>query len=128
MIDDNIRHRIEGIDLIPASVDEDFHDSLILNINYNPSYDNSWVDITLKTWSHENNDTQDIVVVFHLEDIREFHIDNQTCCFTTCLDIEECRMAANEYWEGCLDFTMDEISVCISAQKISVLSVEAYKQ
>lgn len=124
MIDDNIRHRIEGIDLIPASVDEDFHDSLILNINYNPSYDNSWVDITLKTWSHENDDTQDIVVVFHLEDIKEFHIDNQTCCFTTCLDIEECRMD----WEDCLDFAMAEICVRISARKISVLSVEAYKE
>ena len=89
MIKNNVRQRIIGIEKLPASVDEDFHDSTILYINYSPGDYYGQADIALKTWSHENDETQDIIVVFHLEDIREFHIDNQTCNFTTCLTIEE---------------------------------------
>lgn len=36
MIDNKVKNRIIGIEKIPASVDEDFHDSTILYINYSP--------------------------------------------------------------------------------------------
>lgn len=34
MIANKVRNRIIGIEKIPASVDEDFHDSTILYVNY----------------------------------------------------------------------------------------------
>lgn len=128
MIDINVRNRITGIEKLPASVEKDFHDSEILYINYSPGDYYGQADIALKTWSHENDDTQDIVVVFHLEDIREFHIDNQTCNFTTCLTIEENDSQHIDYWKDCLDFWMDEICVRISARIISIVSVEPYEE
>lgn len=128
MIDNKIRNRIIGIEKLPVSVDEDFHDSTILYINYSPGDYYGQVDIALKTWSHENEETQDIVVVFHLEDIREFHIDNQTCNFTTCLTIEENDSQHIDFWKGCMDFLLDEISVRISARIISIVSVEPFEE
>ncbi len=127
MIKNNVRQRIIGIEKLPASVDEDFHDSTILYINYSPGDYYGQADIALKTWSHENDETQDIIVVFHLEDIREFHIDNQTCNFTTCLTIEENDSQHIDFWKGCMDFLLDEISVRISARIISIISVEPFE-
>ena len=75
MIDNKVKNRIIGIEKIPASVDEDFHDSTILYINYSPGDYYGQADIALKTWSHENDETHDIIVVFHLEDIREYILD-----------------------------------------------------
>ena len=128
MIDNKIRNRIIGIEKLPDSIDEDFHDSTILSINYKPGDYYGKVDIALKTWSHENHKAQDIIVVFHLEDIKEFHIDNQICNFTTCLTIQENDSQDIEYWKGCMDFLMDEICVRISARKISIVSVEPFEK
>ena len=125
MIDNKVRNRIIGNEILPASVDEDFHDSEILYINYSPGDYYGQADIALKTWSHENDETQDIVVVFHLEDIRAFNIDNQICNFTTCLTIKENDSQHIDYWKGCMDFLMDEICVRISARYISIVSIEA---
>ena len=107
MIDNKVKNRIIGIEKIPASVDEDFHDSTILYINYSPGDYYGQADIALKTWSHENDETQDIIVVFHLEYIRVFHIDNQLCNFTTCLTIEENDSQHIDFWKGCMDFLLD---------------------
>ena len=52
MIDNKVRGRIIGIEKLPASVDEDFHDSTILSINYSPGDYYGQADIALKTWSH----------------------------------------------------------------------------
>lgn len=128
MIDKKVRNRIAGIEKLPSSVDKDFHDATIMYINYSPGDYYGQADIALKTWSHENGETQDIVVVFHLEDIREFHIDNQTCIFTTCLTIEENDSQHIDYWKGCLDFWMDDICVRISARIISIVSVEPFEE
>ncbi|MBR3087786.1 MAG: hypothetical protein IKH02_02090 [Prevotella sp.] len=128
MIDNNVRNRIVGVEKLPASVDEDFHDSTIMYINYSPGDYYGQVDIALNTWSHENDETQNIIVIFHLEDIREFHIDNQTCNFTTCLTIEENDSQHVDFWKGCMDFLLDEISVRISARKIFIVSVEPIKE
>lgn len=89
MIYNNIRNRITGIEKLPAGIDKDFHDSEILYINYSPGDYYVQADITLKTRSYKNDETQDIIVVFHLEDIRQFIINNQTCNFTTCLTIRK---------------------------------------
>ncbi len=128
MIANKVRNRIIGIEKIPASVDEDFHDSTILYVNYSPEDYYGQADIALKTWSHENDETQDIIVVFHLEDIREFHIDNQTCNFTTCLTIEENDSQHIDFGKGCMDFLLDEISVRISARLITIVSVEPFEE
>ena len=128
MIDNEIRNRIIGIEKIPASVDEVFHDSTILYINYSPEDYYGQADIALKTWSHENDETQNIVIVFQLEDIREFHIDNQTCNFTICLTIEENDSQHIDFWKGCIDFLLDEISVRISARIITIVSVEPFEE
>ena len=128
MIANKVRNRIIGIEKIPACVDEDFHDSTILYVNYSPGDYYGQADIALKTWSHENGETKDIVVVFHLEDIREFHIDNQTCNFTTCLTIEENDSQHIDFWKGCIDFLLDEISVRISARIITIVSVEPFEE
>ena len=97
-------------------------------INYSPGDYYGQADIALKTWSHENDETQDIIVVFHLEDITEFHIDNQICNYTTCLTIQEKNSQHIDYWKGCMDFLLDEISVRISARIISIVSVEPFKE
>ncbi len=128
MIDNKVRNRITGIGKLPESIDKDFHDSEILTINYSPGDYYGKADIALKTWSHENDETQDYIVVFHFEDIREFHIDNQICNFTTCLTIKENDSHNIEYWNGCMDFLMDEISVRISARIISIVSVEPFEE
>ena len=107
MIDNNVRNRITGIEKLPESIEKDFHDSEILYINYSPGDYYGQADVALKTWSHENDETQDIVVVFHFEDIREFHIDNQTCNFTSCLTIEENDSQHIDFWKGCMDFLLD---------------------
>ena len=104
MIDNKVKNRIIGIEKIPASVDKNFHDSTILYINYSPGDYYGQADIALKTWSHENDETKDIVVVFHLEDFREFNIDNQTSNFTTCLTIEENGSQHIDYWQRLFDF------------------------
>lgn len=49
MIDNKVKNRIIGIEKIPASVDEDFHDSTILYINYSPGDYYGQADIALKT-------------------------------------------------------------------------------
>ncbi|MBR4390001.1 MAG: hypothetical protein IKT00_12620 [Prevotella sp.] len=128
MIDKKLLNRITGIEKLPESIEKDFHDSEILYINYSPGDYNGQADIALKTWSHEDDETQDIVVVFHLEDIREFHIDNQICNFTTCLTIEENDSQHIDFWKGCMDFLLDEISVRISARAISIVSVEPFEE
>ena len=67
-------------------------------------------------------------MVFHLEDIREFYIDNQTCNFTTCLTIKDNNSQHIDFWKGCMDFWMDEIGVRISARIISIVSVEPFEE
>lgn len=128
MIENNIRNRITGIEKLPAGVNEDFHDSEILYINYSPGDYYGQADIALNTWSYENDVAQDLIVVFHLEDIREFHIDNQICNFTTCLTIKENKDQHIDYWKGCLDFMMDDMLVNISARIISIVSVEPFEE
>ena len=127
MIDNNVRNRITGIEKLPESIEKDFHDSEILYINYSPGDYYGQADVALKTWSHENDETQDIVVVFHFEDIREFHIDNQTCNFTSCLTIEENDSQHIDFWKCCMNFLLDYISVRISARIISIVSVEPFE-
>lgn len=51
MIANKVRNRIIGIEKIPASVDEDFHDSTILYVNYSPGDYYGQAYIALKTWS-----------------------------------------------------------------------------
>lgn len=126
MIDNIVRNKIIGIEKLPIYVNEDFHDSTILYINYSPGDYYGQVDLPLKTWNRENNETQDIVVAFHLEDIREFHIDNHTCNSTTCLTIEENDSQLIDYWRECTSFLMDEICVRISARIISIVLVAPF--
>ena len=132
MIDNKVKNRIIGIEKIPASVDEDFHDSTILYINYSPGDYYGQADIALKTCSHENDETHDIIVVFHLEVedfpsvalVSELHIvDSLASCYHHLIKIAApylrawCAMADNvNRQEIVVLFTEETMQACYLAR------------
>ena len=132
MIEDSLIHRIAGYDLLGPKYtdesdfgwDEDFHDAEIVSIHYYPNDDNGTCDIIVKPWVTDEKGHHHMLVTFHFEQIKEFHINNQCCNFTTCMDIWENPRCNELYYKDCMDFLLSEIGVTITAPFISITKVE----
>lgn len=134
MIDERIRNRISGLELLGKDFNEDFHDAIIkeFSIFFGDDRDQkvrlvfSEVDtsVFIESGMYEIGKAPSLgTVTFLLEDVRVIKIDKEWEDWTSEVDISLCEKG-NDLTKGKLQFAISDFRAVVICGKASVVSVD----
>lgn len=134
MIEERIRGRISGLELLGKEFNEDFHDAIIkeFSIFFGDDRDQkvrlilSEVDVSVfeESGRYEIGEAPSLgTVTFLLEDVRVIKIDKEWEDWTTEVDISLCE-EGNDFTKGKLRIDICDFSTSVICGKASIVSVD----